>query len=218
MLNAPYGSIISDIREDPYSGKNSLQTFIDRLRAEWGLMRDDPTCLGGAYFPWLCSATGDNPWGWVVWAEDNDWGVVTADLLPKPYFWAMRVLFSPVAFPERLVWRKGDTMLRFEVTNHYNAIDLRDCTFRTQMDAGCGAGRDWRDIPLSCPPGGTCTVEIPIWSESARQWLEGGSPCVVRCHLLDPSGFRPITADIMVVPEEMVGKIRTELLIGPDAV
>ena len=107
LLHAPYGDIINDVPEDPDSGRSTLEVFTDRLRREWGFMRGDPTCLGGAYFPWLCGAAGDNPWGWTVWAEDNDWGVVTADLLPKPFFWALRVLFSPVWFPERLTWCRG---------------------------------------------------------------------------------------------------------------
>ena len=78
LLNAPYNSIIDDVREDIYSGKNSLQVAQDRLTREWGFMRAEPTCLGGAYFPWICAGAGKgpdgNPWGWVRWCEDADWG------------------------------------------------------------------------------------------------------------------------------------------------
>ena len=238
LLNAPYSSIIADVMEDALSGKNTQQVFADRLRREWGLMRDDPACLGGAYFPWLCAGAGTpwggprrgnwpwswtqpgNPWGWVRWGEDADWGVVTADLLPKPAFWALRVLFSPVQFPERLPWKPGQTEIVFEARNGYNAIDLKDCTLRTQMGGGppwMGMLRDWQDVSMAGAPGETATLRIPIWNEGSLKTLQAGSPIVCRCTLLDPQGFRPITADILVVPET-AGKTDEAMPIGPDAV
>ena len=225
LLNAPYLSRISDTEEDILCGKNSLQVFLDRQRREWGYMRDDPTCLGGAFFPWLCSGAGKgtegNPWGWIRWGEDADWGVVTADLLPKPYFWGLRILFSPVWFPERVTWRKGMKELRFEVTNQYNAIDLKDCTLRTMMTGGgkwMGQMRSYRDVPVSCPPGKTRSVRIPIWNKQTLASLEQGLPAVCRCVLLDPNGFRPVTHDILMVPEKLGGAAATAMPIGPDAV
>ena len=217
LLNAPYTSLITDHPEDPLSGKNTQQVFIDRLRREWGLMRGDRTCLGGAYFPWICSGAGNNPWGWVVWAEDNDWGILTADLLPKPGFWAMRTLFSPVWFPSRLEYKGGDE-LAFEVQNQYNQIDLKDCTIRTMMGWGLSGGpMRWRDIPFACPPGETRTLRIPLWSEDAKKSLQSGIVTLVRVFLMDPKGFRPLTHDILVVPEK-VAQDKPQLLIGPDVV
>jgi len=219
LLNAPYSSIIADVMEDALSGKNTQQVFADRLRREWCYMRDDPTCLGGAYFPWLCAGAGE-PWGWVRWGEDADWGVVTADLLPKPAFWAMRVLFSPVAFPERLAWKPGETDLVFEARNGHNAVDLKDCTLRTQMGGGppwMGMLRDWQDVPIAGAPGQLATIRIPIWNPGTLKTLESGAPIVCRCTLLDPHGYRPITADILVIPEKP-GEKREAMPIGPDAV
>lgn len=220
LLNAPYLSQIADFPEDVLSGKNTQQVFMDRLRREWGFMRDDPTCLGGAYFPWLCAGAGNNPWGWVRWGEDADWGTVTADLLPKPAFWAMRVLFSPVQFPPGIEWKEGQTELEFEVANGFNSIDLSQCTLRTMMGGGgkwMGQMRAWQDVPVCCPPGEKTFVRVPIWNEKALQALRDGLPVVCRCILLDPSGFRTITADIKVVPPEIDMKNRA-MPIGPDAV
>ena len=218
-LNAPYSSIITDTPEDPLSGKNTLQVFMDRLNNEWGYMRDDPSCLGGAYFPWLCSGWGNNPWGWVRWSEDADWGIVTADLTPKPQFWGMRIIFSPVRFPSRYVMKKNKYELVFKVTNHYNAVDLKECTLRT---GSAGGGkymtmmRNWQDIPMDCAPGQTTTLTIPIWNESSRKVLDNGGAFLMRCILLDPNGFRPLTHDILVIPEEQ--KDYDEALpVGPDA-
>ncbi|MCX7934325.1 MAG: hypothetical protein N3A66_03595 [Planctomycetota bacterium] len=220
LLNAPYCSVIDDVPEDPLSGKNSLQVFIDRLRREWGFLRSEPSCLGGAYFPWLCAGAGRNPWGWVLWAEDNDWGVVTADLLPKPYFWALRVLFSPVWFPERVAWQKGTKEIRFRVVNHFNAIDLKDCTLRTQMGGSggwMGCLRDWRDVSVSCPPGEEREIAIPIWNEGSLRCLEKGETICCRCTLLAPDGFRVITADILVAAAAAGRSGDSAILIGPDA-
>ncbi len=220
LLHAPYASVITDTPEDPLSGENTLEVFYRRLAREWGYMRDDPTCLGGAYFPWLCSGTGDNPWGWVRWGEDADWGVITADLLPKPQFWALRVLFSPVQFPNRVTWHKGETEIVFQVRNHYNQIDLRDCTLRTMMAGGgryMAMMRNWKDIPIEGEPGELATIRIPIWNEASLKSLENGNAFPCRCILLDPNGFRPITADILVIPEAVIDKLDETMPVGPDA-
>ena len=217
LLHAPYVDIIADVVVDPDSGRSTLEVFTDRLRHEWGFMRDEPTCLGGAYFPWICSAAGDNPWGWTVWGEDNDWGVVTADLLPKPFFWALRVLFSPVWFPASIPWRTGDTSVRFSITNQFNAIDLSDCKLRAMLGwAKSPSTRDWRDLTVSCPPGESCTVEVEIWPQLSFDSLNLGIPTVLRIVLLDPKGFHTLTTDIMLVPEKVAKDTKGELFIGPD--
>lgn len=224
LLNSPYLSVIDDFEEDLFSGKNTLQVFIDRMRREWGLMREDPTCLGGAYFPWLCSGAGKgkegNPWGWVRWGEDADWGVVTSDLLPKPFFWALRVVFSPVWFPIRLKWEQGQTHIQFQITNHYNAINLKDCTFRTMLSAGgkwMGQMRKFKDISVSCPPGKKTFIKVPVWDPVVLNALNNGNPALCRCILLDPRGFRPVTADILIFSANMQSK-DSPIPIGPDAV
>jgi hypothetical protein len=187
-------------------------------------MRGEPTCLGGAYFPWLCSGSGKgpdgNPWGWVRWGEDADWGVVTADLLPKPYFWVLRTMFSPVWFPTRVIWEPGQTEISFQVQNQYNAIDLKDCTLRTMMGGGSkwmGMMRKFKDIPVSCAPGATTTITIPIWNQGSLDALTKDSPIAIRCLLLDPQGFRSVTTDIVVVPRAAI-KTETPMPVGPDAV
>jgi hypothetical protein len=219
VLNGPYLSIIGDVLENPLSGKNSQQVFIDRVGREWGIMRDDPACLGGAFFPWMCSGSGD-AWGWMLWGEDADWGVVTHDLLPKPSFWALRVIYSPVILPQRTTWKPGQTELVLPVRNLYNAIDLSACTFRTMLGGGMpfiGQLRAWKDIPVSCAPGESVEVRVPIWNEKTLEALNSGSPAVCRCVILDPKGYRPITADVLIAPESLQDGRDAEVPIGPDA-
>ncbi|HOS43405.1 MAG TPA: glycoside hydrolase family 2 TIM barrel-domain containing protein, partial [Armatimonadota bacterium] len=219
LLHAPYTSIIADVMEDPLSGKNSQQVFIDRLTREWGLMRDDPSCLGGAYFAWIAAGAGD-PWGWTRWGEDADWGILTGDLQPKSVYWAMRAIFSPVQFPARVTWHPGDTTIHIPVTSTFNGLDLADCTLRTQMAGGppwMGVMREWRDVPMRGAPGEAATLEVPIWGRGSLHTLTGGNPIVCRCTVLDPAGYRVITADVLVVPAEAKTRDEGPMLIGPDA-
>lgn len=156
------------------------------------------------------------------WGEDADWGVVTADLLPKPFFWALRVLFSPVWFPAKVTWNQGDTDLRFDVHNQYNSIDLKDCILRTQQNAGGSymtMMRQFRDVPMDCAPGEKAELRIPIWNKEVLKGLKTGQPALCRCSLIDPRGFRPITADILVIPADTDAESAdASMPIGPDAV
>ncbi len=220
LTHAPYTSIIADVMEDPLSGKNSQQVFFDRLSREWGNMRDDPSCLGGAYFCWIAAGAGD-PWGWTRWGEDADWGVITGDLQPKPAYWAMRALFAPVQFPARVPWHTGEATITIPVTSTFNAYDLADCTLRVQMAGGppwMGMMREWRDVPMSGAPGASSTLTVPIYNQGSLGTLNGGNPIVCRCTVLDPTGTRVITADVLVVPEEANTRDEGMMVIGPDAV
>ena len=49
---------------------------------------------------------------------------------------------------------------------------------------------------------------MPFWPR--------GVACVCRCVLLDPSGFRPLTHDILLVPETTQA-VDVPLMIGSDA-
>lgn len=218
LQQAPYGNIIDDCAQASDAELTTMQMFTARLQREWGYMRDEASCLGGAYFPWLCSAAGNNPWGWTVWAEDNDWGVITADLLPKPEFWALRILFSPIWFPQKVSWRSGEKTIQFELHNQYNAIDLAACTFRTMCGTGNNPGRDWRDVQVICPPGKKTMVDFPLWNEDTIKCLERGLKSIYRILLIDPMGFRPISADIHIQPDSSCSaEGKSTLLIGPDA-
>jgi len=225
LLHSPYLSVLYDENVDLLSGRSTMDIFYERQKGEWGNMRHDPTCLGGAYFPWLCCGAGQgpegNPWGWTRWGEDANWGVVTADLLPKPEFWAMRVLFAPVWFPARVSSKPGDEFIQFELTNHYNAIDLSECVIRTQQIAGgkwmCMV-RQFRDVEVSCAPGETVEVRIPIWEEGLKNALANNQFGLCRISLLDPKGFCPVKADILIIPEAMQQHDDQGMPIGPDAI
>ncbi|MCL1856840.1 MAG: hypothetical protein FWF84_04255 [Kiritimatiellaeota bacterium] len=222
LLNNPAGSIIttSTKETDPLSGESTIQVFQDRLAFEWGFMRSEPTCLGGAFFPWMCAAAGrDNPWGWMRYGEDADWGVICADLTPKPEFWAMRRAFSPVHLPARLAWRKGQEDVNFLVHNQFNAIDLKACTFRAQLSPvsrWMSMMRKFFDIPVSCPPGDNALVRVPL-TDAQRKSLDDGHALMLRLTLLRPDGFKFLVNETYVIPEELRRADDPFMPIGPDA-
>jgi hypothetical protein len=219
--DAPYQSVICEESEPWLGPSSSTQALANRLEREWGLMRDDPRCLGGAYFPWMPLGVGDT-WGWTFWAEDADWGLVTRDLTPKPQFWVLRAAYSPITFQQRRVtWNKGQDQIAITIRNRYSTIDLADCTLRTQMGATgkfMGILRDWRDIHIACAPGTDVTVPFELWHDDARKSLEDGKPILLRLHVLEPSGYRPITHDIVIVPEDLDPQFESGYIsLGSDA-
>ena len=219
--DAPYQSVICEQAEDWLGSTSSTQALANRLEREWGLMRDDPTCLGGAYFPWLPPGTGDT-WGWTFWAEDADWGVVTRDLTPKPQFWVLRAAYSPITFKERrLQWNEEQASITLTVRNRYSTIDLNQCTLRTQLGATgkfMGIMSDWEDIPAACPPGEDNQITIPLWNEQARKSLAEGKPTLLRLHVIDPHGFRPITHEVLLVPQNLAEAYQLgHINLGSDA-
>jgi hypothetical protein len=66
---------------------------------------------------------------------------------------------------------------------------------------GAAALRSWRDVPMAGPPGQTAPLRIPIWDPGALEALGRGSPAVCRCVVLDPNGYCPVTADVLIVPD-----------------
>jgi hypothetical protein len=219
--DAPWQSVICEEPADWLGPQASTTVLAERLEREWGLMRDDPTCLGGAYFPWLPPGVGE-PWGWTLWAEDADWGVVTQDLTPKPQFWVLRAALSPVTVAERRVHvPAAATAVTLTLRNRYGTIDLADCTLRTQLGATgklCGILRDWRDIEVAGAPGADVQVEIPLWHDQARASLAEGRPVVLRLHILAPDGTRPLTHEVLLIPGLLAaGAGSGHISLGSDA-
>ncbi len=123
-------------------------------------------------------------------------------------------------FPARAVWKKGTDSFTVTFTNQFNAINLKDCILRTQQAPGgiwMSMMRQFRDVPVSCSPGETVVLHIPVWNEDSRKALDGGGFVCCRCTLLDPKGFLVITADILVMPESGGKTKDDEMPMGPDA-
>ncbi len=206
VVDGPYQSVICDEAEDWLGDVSSTQALANRLEKEWGLMRDDPTCLGGAYFPWMPPGRGET-FGWTLWAEDADWGVINQDLSLKPQFWALRAAMSPITFNRnRIVYQTGQESITVSVRNRYSTINLAECTIRCQLGATgkfLGIIRDWKDYHIDCAPGADQEIELPIWHKAARKSLDEGKPTLMRLHVLDPKGFRPLTHEIVLIPAEL---------------
>lgn len=217
LLEASYNSLLADTGEA--APGNAFAAMAERLRAEWTLMRDDPSCLGGTFFAWLAVGTGD-PWGFTMWAEDADWGLLTHDLAPKPAFWILRKLYEPVRLPEMVSWQPGTDTLRLPLRNDFHTTDLAACTVRVQTGPGGafrGLMRGWRDIALACAPGAEAVLEVPLFNPVSREALAAGETVLCRIQILDPSGLRVVTHDCRVEPATSGSGKGGRVVIGPDA-
>ena len=211
ILHAPYANVITDVKPDILSGRNTMDEYESKMAREWTFMRDEKSCLGGAYFPWLCCGAGEgagaNPWGYVSWGESADWGVVTADLLPKPTFWVLRKAYSPITLPKLLFVKPGEKSVKFKILNRYNSIDLKNCELRVNRNTGGNwmAMMDcYLSVPMSAKPGEACEVEIPFTEGQLKALAKTGERngfAFMRLWFLDPKGFRPILEDLLVIPE-----------------
>jgi len=191
-------SIIDDEKPVYPEDTTTLKVFHERLKREWGFMRNEPSCLGGTFFPWISGASDSmegHPFRWSVLSEDNDWGVVTPSLIPKPTFWALRSCLSPVDFPEEIQWKEGDEGFTMELWNQYNDINLSECTIRV---SDLNTSNKWYDIPVELAPGEKKEIFLPFWRKGHRRELNKGRDIKFRLYFIDPNGFITTTRDIKV--------------------
>ena len=218
-LFTPYNVIITDNPEDPFSGKSIQNAINDRFTNEWGLMRDDPHCLGGAFFAWIAPGVGDS-WGWDRWAEDADWGIVLPDLTAKSVFWVAKNQFSPLQFPKEIIWDKdSNDSITFELYNGCTHFNLNELTIYHQLsNYSTWIERNFSKIEAAGNPGETSFITIPLKkNSSALNALNDGNKIIVRLTVLRPDGSRIIQSDIIVVPQNAESaKLSDELFIGPD--
>ncbi len=77
--------------------------------------------------------------------------------------------------------------------------------------------RKFRDVEVECAPGDTGTLVIPL-SEDMRKGFAEGNWALCRITVLDPKGFCPVTADLLIVPESISESRDEAMPVGPDAV
>jgi len=189
-------SIIDDDGQRYDNDVPQIKVFYDRLKREWGFMRHEETCLGGAYFPWMSGGSStslSHPFSWTILSEDCDWGVMTPELLPKPNFWALRNLFCPVWFPDEVEYFEGEDGFTFELWNQYNNINLSECTIRI---TGINTTVNWYDLKVNLAPGEKKPVFIPFWHNGIKRDMQSGRSETVRFWLIDPNGFVSTAKDI----------------------
>lgn len=185
-------SIIDDESKSYPEDTPQIKVFYDRLKREWGFMRHEESCLGGAYFPWMSGGSSTSlghPFSWTLLSEDCDWGVMTPELLPKPNFWVLRNLFSPVWFPDEVEYFNGEDNVIFELWNQYNDINLNQCTIRVSVPNTCYW---WRDITVDLAPGERKMISLPIRAAHGLDFRSGK----YRFWLIDPNGFVATIKDV----------------------
>ncbi len=139
----------------------------EALGRTWDKIWSAPTILGSFIWEWQnqgiadpnADRTTDFYYGPNALRQENNKGVVTAFRVPKPEYWIVKMVYSPVAIGARTVSPVGGTCA-VPLTNHYSFTDLSALTCRwTALRGGTvlrgGISR------VACAPMSSATATFP---------------------------------------------------------
>jgi beta-galactosidase len=103
----------------------------------WNKVWKAPTILGSFIWEWQSQGIADKnapsphegPWGPDNLRQENDKGVVTAYRVPKPEWWIVKQVYSPVQVGTRALPASGGTFT-VPITNRYSFTDLSELACR----------------------------------------------------------------------------------------
>jgi beta-galactosidase len=124
------------------------------LERTWNIMRKIPSSLGGSIWAGM-DDTFFLPSGETV--GYGVWGVLDGWRRPKPEFWNMKKVYSPVQLSATCVPAPAAGQpLRLEVENRHDFTDLSELQFDWKLDDQSGT------VTTSGAPGGKTVLEIPV--------------------------------------------------------
>jgi beta-galactosidase len=105
----------------------------EALAGVWGKVWNAPTILGSFIWEWQNQGIADKnapaphegPWGPDNLRQENDKGIVTAYRVPKPEWWIVKQVYSPVQIGTAAVFDSGGNFT-VPVTNRYSFTDLKE--------------------------------------------------------------------------------------------
>jgi beta-galactosidase len=108
----------------------------------WAKVWNAPTILGSFIWEWQSQGIADKnapaphegPFGPDNLRQENDKGIVTAYRVPKPEWWSVKQVYSPIQIGVRTIAPAGGTVT-VPITNHYSFTDLSEVACRwTALD------------------------------------------------------------------------------------
>ena len=155
----------------------------------WGKVWTAPTVLGSFIWEWQNQGILPKnsppphvgPWGPDNLFQENDKGVVTAFRVPKPEWWIVKQVYSPVQFGTRTV-AASDERFTVPVINRYAFTDLNKLACRWTVYKGGETIKSGVEH-LACAPGETVQATFPAVGGATKLRLEfvrndDGSPVV----------------------------------------
>lgn len=141
----------------------------------WDKLWQAPTILGSFIWEWQNQGIADkNPnrtrdfyYGLDHLRQENNKGIVSAYRVPKPEWWIVKMVYSPVGIAARTVGPDGAVAL----VNRYSFTDLQELPCRWTAFSG---GRALRSgvLRVSCPPGQSAGASFPMPAGTTRLRLE----------------------------------------------
>jgi hypothetical protein len=139
----------------------------EALSRIWDKIWNAPTIAGSYVWEWQNQGIADrNPdrtrdfwYGLDHLRQENNKGIVSAFRAPKPEYWFLKMVYSPVAIGARTI-SPTDGHCEAPLTNRYSFTDLTELTCRWTALRGKKV-LDRGATHIACAPGKSCTARFP---------------------------------------------------------
>jgi len=144
----------------------------------WSKVWPDPAILGSFIWEWQNQGIADKkgpvphfgPWGPDNLRQENDKGVVTAYRVPKPEWWIVKQVYSPVQIGPRTISASGGNFIVL-ITNRYSFTDLSELTCRWTLYRSNSTLKSGVQH-IACAPSESVKTTFPAPDGVARLRLE----------------------------------------------
>ena len=139
----------------------------EALIKTWNKLWQDPTILGSFIWEWQSQGIADkNPdtttdfyYGPNHLRDENNKGIVDGYRHPKPEWWIVKSVYSPVVITARTV-SPSDGKVTVPITNHYSFTDLKELTCKWTAFNGNSVLQSGT-LPVACAPMQSTTATFP---------------------------------------------------------
>jgi len=150
----------------------------EALAGVWSKVWNAPTILGSFIWEWQSQGIADKnapaphqgPWGPDNLRQENDKGIVTAYRVPKPEWWSVKQVYSPVHIGTRPIAAAG-TVFNVPITNRYSFTDLNELACYWTAYQGTRVLQHGVQH-ISCAPAQSVTASFPAPDGATKLRLE----------------------------------------------
>ena len=139
----------------------------EALQKTWDKLWQDPTILGSFIWEWQNQGIADKYpdktrdlwYGPNHLRQENNKGIVTAYRVPKPEWWVVKMVYSPVVVGTRTVAPSAGAC-SVPLTNHYSFTDLKELTCRWTARNAAEVLKSGV-LHIACPPMQSVRASFP---------------------------------------------------------
>jgi beta-galactosidase len=152
--------------------------WAEALGNVWSKVWNAPTILGSFIWEWQSQGIADKngpkphqgPWGPDNMRQENDKGIVTAYRVPKPEWWSVKQVYSPIQVGVQPLAAAGGAFV-VPITNRYSFTDLNEVACR--WTAYNGATILQHGVQkINCPPSQSVEASFPAPAGATKLRLD----------------------------------------------